>query len=473
MKKILLSAGIAAVVASCTSDITSLNVNPKAPEQVPAGALIANATVSLTDYMASISVNLNNFNLWAQHFTETTYTDEANFDYDNRDVNGNTFDELYTNVLRDLSEAEKAVEADATLLASHKEQQKAVIDVLEVYTYQTLVDIFGDVPYSEALSSETVVPKYDRANVIYADLANRLKADIDVLGGDNGLGSYDLLYGGNADGWKKFASSLLLRMAVRVADVDAASATDWGTYAITAGVILTPADDAKLDYASAPPHANPLWDQFVQSGRSDFIAANTLGDIMNTLNDPRRSLYFRNNDANGNVQGAPYGLASAYPLFSQPSNLLEDPTLAHKLLDHVEVHFLLADAASRGFTIPGATAQGLYEAAVTASIVSWGGSAADAATYLTETGVAWNASDWRNLVGTQKWISLFTRGNEAWAAQRQYDLYMNVAAEAGRVTPKRMSYGVDEYALNNANVTAAGVFYNGDSDTAPIFWDAQ
>jgi hypothetical protein len=171
--------------------------------------------------------------------------------------------------------------------------------------------------------------------------------------------------------------------------------------------------------------------------------------------------------------GAPYGLASAYPLFSQPSNLLEDPTLPHKLLDHVEVHFLLADAASRGFTIPGATAQGLYEAAVTASILSWGGSAGDAATYLAETGVVWNAADWRDLIGTQKWISLFTRGNEAWAAQRQYDLAMNVAAEAGRVTPKRMSYGVDEYALNNANVTAAGAFYNNDSDTAPIFWDAQ
>ncbi|MGA0110359.1 MAG: SusD/RagB family nutrient-binding outer membrane lipoprotein, partial [Schleiferiaceae bacterium] len=249
MKKILLSAGIAAVVASCTSDITSLNVNPKAPEKVPAGALIANATVSLTDYMASISVNLNNFNLWAQHFTETTYTDEANFDYDNRDVNGNTFDELYTNVLRDLHEASNAVDEDVTLLASQKEQQHAVIDVLEVYTYQTLVDIFGDVPYSQALSQETVVPAYDHADAIYADLAARLKADIAVLGGDNGLGSYDLLYGGNSDGWKKFASSLLLRLAVRVADADAASATDWGTYAITAGVILTPGDDAKLDYA--------------------------------------------------------------------------------------------------------------------------------------------------------------------------------------------------------------------------------
>lgn len=329
MKKILLSAGIAAVVASCTSDITSLNVNPKAPEKVPAGALIANATVSLTDYLASINVNLNNFNLWAQHITETTYTDEANFDYANRDVNGNTFDRLYTDVLRDLQEAEKAVDVDINLTAAQKEQQHAVIDVLEVYTYHVLVDIFGDVPYTEALDASTVVPAYDKGEDIYTDLAARLTADIAVLGGDNGLGSYDLLYGGNSDGWKKFASSLLLKLAVRVADHDMTRATAWGATALSGGVILDAADAATLDYASAPPHANPLWDDLVQSGRSDFIAANTLGDVMNTLNDPRRAIYFRNNNTDGTVNGAPYGLASSYALFSQPGDALEDPTLPH------------------------------------------------------------------------------------------------------------------------------------------------
>ena len=180
MKKFLLSAGIACAVASCTSDITSLNVNPKSPEQVPAGALVANATITLTDYLATLNVNLNNFSMWAQHITETTYTDEANFDYPNRDVNGNTFDVLYTDVLRDLAEAEKAVAVDINLTAAQKEQQMAVIDVLEVYTYQILVDIFGDVPYTEALSSETVVPAYDKGEDIYTDLAARLTADIAI-----------------------------------------------------------------------------------------------------------------------------------------------------------------------------------------------------------------------------------------------------------------------------------------------------
>ena len=105
MKKLFTAASAALLIASCTSDLSSLNENSKAPVQVPAGTLIANATVDLSDYLASVNVNLNNFTLWSQHWTQTTYTDESNYDYNQRDVNGNTFDELYANVLRDLQDA--------------------------------------------------------------------------------------------------------------------------------------------------------------------------------------------------------------------------------------------------------------------------------------------------------------------------------------------------------------------------------
>ena len=59
----------------------------------------------MTDYLTSVNVNLNNFILWSQHWTQTTYTDESNFNFDGRDVNGNTFDAMYATVLRDLSDA--------------------------------------------------------------------------------------------------------------------------------------------------------------------------------------------------------------------------------------------------------------------------------------------------------------------------------------------------------------------------------
>lgn len=468
MKKIFTAAAAALVIASCTSDLSSLNVNSKAPEQVPAGALIANSTVTLTDYLTSVNVNLNNFILWSQHWTQTTYTDESNFNYDGRDVNGNTFDALYATVLRDLSDARKFIEADDKMLAEHKRNQLALIEVMNVYTYHVLVDIFGDVPYSEAIGDD-VTPKYDNDAEIYADLVTRLLAAHGNLGGDNGLGSYDLIYGGDANAWKKFAASLALKLAIRGADANETAAKQVAEAAAAAGVFTSSADAAMLHYTSSPPNTNPLWDDLVQSGRADFCAANTFADILNPLNDPRRGTFFRNLDANGDVIGAPYGLASSYALNSQPGDALEDPTLGSALMDFAEVEFLLADAAARGWSVGGSAADH-YDAAVTASIEAWGGSASDAATYLAQTDVAWDASMWKQRIGVQKWIAMYTRGNEAWATQRQYDYpAMNVAEEAQTVTPYRMSYGIDEYSLNGTNVAAARG--GNDDQFSKVFWD--
>ena len=469
MKKIFTAAAAALVIASCTSDLSSLNVNSKAPEQVPAGALIANSTVSLTDYLTSVNVNLNNFILWSQHWTQTTYTDESNFLYNGRDVKGNTFDAMYATVLRDLSDARKFIEADDKLLASYKVNQLAIVEVMEVYTYHVLVDIFGDVPYSEAIGDD-VTPKYDNDAEIYTDLVSRLLAAHSVLGGDNGLGSYDLIYGGDSDSWKKFAASLALKLAIRAADVNP-SAQSVASAAVAAGVFTSSSDNAMLSYTSSPPNTNPLWDDLVQSGRADFCAANTFADVLNGLNDPRRGSYFRNLDSAGGVIGAAYGLASSYANHSQPGDALEDATRAAALMDFTEVEFLLADAAARGWSV-GGTAADHYAAAVTSSIEDWGGSATDAAAYLAQTDVAWDATMWKERIGVQKWIAMYTRGNEAWATQRMYDYpAMNVAVEALISTPTRMSYGIDEYSLNGTNVAAARG--GNDDQMGKVFWDAN
>ncbi|MDO7566870.1 MAG: SusD/RagB family nutrient-binding outer membrane lipoprotein [Schleiferiaceae bacterium] len=471
MKKILIAASAALMVASC-GDLTSLNQNTKAPEKVPAGTLIANATVSMMDYLSNVNVNVNNFTLWSQHWTQSTYVDESNFDYNNRDVNGNTFDAMYATVLRDLSDARAIIASDAGLDAATAAQQNAVIDVLEVYAYSTLVDIFDDVPYSEAIG-ESLAPAYDGAATIYGALGDRLAASIGVLmaGSDNGLGSYDLIYGGSSAGWAKFAASLGLRLSIRMADVSPTNAQAAAEAAIGAGVITLASESAALNYTSSPPHTNPYWDALVQSGRKDFIAANTIADVMNMYADPRRSAYFKNL-SNDSVIGAAYGLQSSYTLHSQPGTALENASRPAMFLDNVEVGFLLADAASRGWSVGGLTAASLYDAAVAESILAWGGTATDAATYLAQTGVTYDAANWKTILGTQKWLAMYSRGNEAWSTQRMYDApAMNIAHEAQRITPLRMSYGIDEYSLNTSNVTAARG--GNDDDTSPIFWDVN
>jgi hypothetical protein len=469
MKKLFTAASAALLIASCTSDLSSLNENSKAPVQVPAGTLIANATVDLSDYLASVDVNLNNFTLWSQHWTQTTYTDESNYEYNQRDVNGNTFDRLYANVIRDLQDAKGLIEVDAVLLPQVKANQLAVADLLQVYAYHVLVDIHNDVPYSEAIG-DVVAPKYDAAAAIYTDLVTRILAAHSTLAGDNGLGSYDLVYGGDANAWKKFAASLALKLAVRAADVDPTAQTVAET-AAAAGVFTSSADNASMSYTASPPYTNPLWNSLVQSGRTDFCASNTIAGIMNAHNDPRRGVYFRNLDSLGDLMGGVYGQNSAYNSHSQPGDAVEVPTLTAHFMSFSEVSFLLADAAQRQWNVVGTAAEH-YANGVNASMAQWGVSETEAAAYLAQPTVAWDPTVWKECIGHQKWLAMYTRGNEAYNTIRTYDYpVMNIADVAQRPVPNRMSYGIDEYSLNSTNVEAA----NGgsDADTDKVFWDVN
>jgi hypothetical protein len=420
------------------------------------------------DFDAVQNVNLNNLRLWSQHWTQTTYVDESNFNLNERDVNGNTFVRMYVTVIRDCEEARTAV-MNGPESAAAKAASVAAIEVMEVMAYQYLVDLFGDVPYSEALS-ETNVPKYDAGSAIYADLLARLDAATADLSGSNTFGSSDIIYGGDAAAWKKAANSLMLRMAVRMIGYDAAAAKSWGEKAIAGGVFMSSADDMRLYYSSAPPHTHPMWETLVQSGRTDYVAPATLGDVLNGLADPRRAGFFKNLGGSDSVTGAPHGFQVNYYDYSQPGTALEDPTWSHAAISYVEVEFLMAHAAVAGWTGAGDAATH-YEAGVRASIDEWGGSSADADAYMMHPLVAFSSTTAATQIGVQKWIAMYSNAFEAYAAVRMYDLPMQTAALAGTVTPNRYSYPLDEYSLNTTNVQASAANYGGDDTFAKVFWD--
>jgi len=468
MKKLLFAASAALAITSCTGDLTDLNVNGKAPEKVPAGALFANATMGFYDYASVQNVNQNNLRLWAQQWTQTTYVDESNFELTERDVNGRTYTRMYTTVIRDCEEARAAL-ADVVASDADIQAADASIEVMEVLAYSFLVDLFGDVPYTEALS-ETNTPAYDDDAEIYMKLLERLDAATGKLNGMSAFGSSDIIYGGDASAWKKAANSLMLRLAVRIIDADPAAAKTYGEKAISGGVFASTADDMRLFYSSAPPHTHPMWETLVQSGRTDFIASGTLADAMNMYNDPRRAGFFKNLGGSDSVIGAPHGLQSDYYQFSQPGVALEDPTWSHAAIDYVEVEFLLAHAAVAGWAGAGDAATH-YNNAVSASVIEWGGDQAAADAYLAQAGVAFDAATAAAQIGMQKWIAMYSNAPEAYNTVRQYDVPMNVAAGAGTVTPDRYSYPIDEYSLNTDNVDAAAAKFNGDDMFTKVFWD--
>lgn len=477
MKKVILTTlTIFSLLVSCQSDEQYENKNrdPKNPTQVSAEFLYNSATKSLFDQMTSTNVNTNIFRMLGQHWTETTYVDEANYDFNTRNIPQNHWSEMYRDVLLDLATAKTNTDADASLSAATKKTKNAQIEILTVYTYAQMVETFGNIPYSQALNAgKYVLPVYDDATTIYSDLISRLTAAIPNIT-DSGFGSADKIYGGDATKWKKFGNSLLLRMGLRVADVPAlaAKSTTAIKAAVSGGVFTSNADNASLSYASTTPNTNPVWVDLVQSGRSDFVVANTLVDKMNALSDPRRTAYFDENLGAGVFKGGPYGDNNSFSAYTHVSARIIDPTNAASLLDYSEVCFYLADAAERSVSGTPANAASFYNQGITASFDYWG--TPNVAAYLLNPNVnyATAAGTWKVKIGTQLWLAMYNRGYEAWTAWRTYDFPgFNLPAVSEDPVPTRYTYPINEQNLNKVNYTAASTAIGGDKQTTKLFWD--
>ena len=331
--------------------------------------------------------------------------------------------------------------------------------------------MYGNIPYSEALDATNVHPKYDDAHTVYLDLLRRLdQALTSIDTGADGFGSNDLLFGGDMGRWETFANSLKLRLGMIIADSDDAMAKTI-VAAAEPNAVQANADNIAFQYLSAPPNTNPVWLDLVLSGRKDFVAANTLVDVMNGLNDPRIPHYFTT-DAVGGYSGGIYGSSNNYATFSKPNDALTAPDYPSTFFDAAETHFLHAEAIERGYITGDAAAE--YEAAIRASIEAWGGTQAEADAYLAQPSVAYAtaAGNWKQKIGTQAWIALFNRGHEAWTTWRRLD-YPVLVAPADAVTgiPVRYTYPVQEQNLNTANYTSAAGAIGGDVVETKIFWD--
>ena len=464
---------------SCTKDISRFNEQKKAASSAPAATLFSNGVRNLVDGLTSANVNTNVFRLTVQHWATTTYQDEPNYDFATRAIPQNWWTRMYRDVLVDLQEAKRLIPLDITTTEGTKQNQLAITDIMQVFAFETLVNTFGDVPYTEALDANKLFPKYDDSKAIYDDLLKRLDADIAALNpASNGFSAAnDLIYGSIAsesnrlNAWKKFANSLKLRMGMTLADVDAAKAKAVVEQA-SPGAFTSATDNAIFRYQSATPNTNPLWVDLVQSNRQDFVIGSTLIESMKTLNDPRVPLYFKPNDA-GVYIGGRVGANNTFPLFSKPNDKLIAQNFPSLVLSYDEMEFYRAEAIERGFAV-GGTAMEHYNNAITSSIVFWGGTQADATAYLAqpEVNYATATGNYKQKIGTQKWIALYNRPVEGWKEVRRLD-YPVLPAPAGAKSgyPTRFTYPGNEQTLNPANYTAAAAKMGGDNVVGKIFWD--
>ena len=95
--------------------------------------------------------------------------------------------------------------------------------------------------------------------------------------------------------------------------------------------------------------------------------------------------------------------------------------------------------------------------------------------YLAQPSVAYTTAEgnYKQKIGTQKWLGLFDRGVESWAEWRRLDFPVLNPPEGMSYDdiPMRMPYPYNENKMNLTNYTAAAAAIGGDQATTKLFWD--
>jgi hypothetical protein len=460
-------------MTGCDEGLTGINDNPNAPTDVDAQFIASNAMESAVSRALGANFNLTLTALWSQQIAKVQYIDEDRYDLRDQTVNAH-WEGFYAGPLVDF----EVIQEKGT--AAGLPNQVAVAKIMQSWTFQQMTDVWGDIPYSQALQGRAdepvVTPVYDPQQDVYAGLLDELSTASSMIDpGQGTFGAGDLIYGGDAEGWRKFANSLRLRLAMRLSEADEATARAEFTAALGAGVFESNADNATLVYAGAPSE-NPIHENFHEGGRFDHVISKTMVDTLKSYEDPRLEVYATPAPSDGEYRGMPNGLANDHGIvlstLSRIGDYFLEPTAPAVLQTYAEVLFLQAEAAARGWIT--ADAATLYYAGITASMQQYGIGAADITAYLAQPEVAYNPATGLEQIAVQKWIALFMNGPEAYAEWRRTGYpELTVVPESvnGDQIPVRVFYPSSEQSYNLANLNAAIDRSGGDNMNDPVWWD--
>jgi hypothetical protein len=472
---LILSGALLLSLASCKKQLNEINQNPNASQNAQPDYLLTGATKATVDTYWGTSNNMDASLLFVQHWAKIQYTDPDRYIYTNT-----SFAELwsvaYTKSIVNYNQIIKIADAQAN------PNYKGVALVLRSWVFTLLTDAYGDIPYSQATNiTEFLTPAYDKQKDVYFALLEDLKTAQASLTPTGTAIAGDVIYNNDIASWKKFANSLRLRIALRIADREPEKAREVlaDIQAEGSGYISTNAETAKLVYLSSP-NQNPISNLF--DTRDDYRISKTIVDRLYTLNDPRLPVYASKPQdpsvttyvgiPNGLLVGDASGLG--FNKTSKPGTYFLAPSAPAVIMSYAEVLFDRAEAAARGFTTENAA--DLYSQAVTASLKQYNVSDAAVSTYLATPAVQYDATNFKKSIGDQKWIALFGQGLEAFAEWRRLDypqLQPAVAGALGGKFPLRFLYPGTEQSLNGTSYTAAVANQGPDVLTTKLWFDVN
>lgn len=384
-------------------------------------------------------------------------------------------------------------------------------NIIRVAVMQRIADIYGPIPYSQMGGGQFAVA-YDDLQKLYHKMIEDLTTSINTLNlfikentTNLPIAEYDIMYNGDFSKWIKYANSIKLRMAIRIANVDIDYAKQVMKEAIEGGVIESNNDNAYLPSNDNPYHKSAM-------GWKDLAINGTLSVYMNSYNDPRISLYMTESgyEKNGTKYfgirtGIQYSTSTlpnynskfSKPVFTQNSSL--------PVFYASETYFLKAEAALNGWIAGGIEqAKNYYEKGIQTSMEQYKVTIGNYLTGVTAPikyedpylatynesitnapTVAWdNGTNKLEKIITQKWIANYPLGLEAWAEFRRtgYPKMLTVYTNKSSVSyigsidktrmVRRLPYPKSEVDSNpdNVNYAITNLLKGEDLGSTDLWW---
>jgi hypothetical protein len=476
------------LLASCTKNFRELNTDPNRPKEVNPGVMLGQLQYRIVNSSTGA----------ARSFThELMQVDAPRVSNSGGGVHryqvgpGGVWSSFYSY----MSDIEDII-ANSERLKEYN--YKAIALVYKCWAYSILTDLYGDVPFTEAVQATkgNFQPGFDKQKDIYVQLLKTLDT-ANTLFNDSRALTYggEMVYNANAltggknigiQKWKKFANSLKLRLLLRISKRNGEINVNEQINAILADPVKYPvftanADDGIFRYPGTFPYYNPFFNARQLDWRDGTYFTTFFIDKMNADNDPRRAVWAIPVTVSGNSiyrgiqSGYPTTLEYAVGQNSSYTDALKTSPLLGVMMTYAEVEFIKAELALKGFAT-GKTAKQHYENGITASIAQWGLSLP--AGYLQQAGVVYNdaATVEKQLeqIMLQKYYAYFFVDYQSWFEKRRTG-YPVLPRGTGIPTenkfPSRIPYPTYLQSLNPARLAQAVSSMGGDNSDVKVWWE--
>lgn len=472
--------GIAMLSTSC-HDFEEINTDPTRMTEINAASLL---TQVIFDAGTRARAYGDIGNYVGQYWTNTSLIDQRHrYDFrgsDSEEVYNNIYQTLYD--IKDLKNKAENEQLDDYMAAGL---------ILEAYLTTYLTDVFGPVPYSEALQGDELnfTPKFDSQESIYRNNLEKLDEAYDLLEtrpGGHFIRGGDPFYEGDNEKWRKLINGLKLRTYMKMVNVDPSVIGNIEELIDQGELFTSPEETCAIIYDGR----FGLQSTNATGTSGSTALGETFANHLHETLDPRRSHMAAlgvdsngepvNTDVNGNpiYLGVPSGespdIIRNFTGLAAPYTGMNGVRAPSVLLSHSEVEFYIAEAILKGYVSGDATAH--YEKGIQSACEWWGVQEADIAAHLAKEEVKLSSDDEIALkqVWREEYINFYYQGYDGWINYRRVG-YPEFKVGSAMLTDqilKRMVYPPLIKAINQENYEQAVSQYldNGDTMISGSWW---